>query len=123
MIENQSIKALIVTCNSKEVDLIASELQSNGASVVIATDYLNALLKVFETESNVILLKDDILDNSELCTRLRDLSGIPIIVIGNDRSNKAWVRAVELGGEAYVKETIGNGELIARIKAILRRYS
>ncbi|MCX6013200.1 MAG: response regulator [Chloroflexi bacterium] len=123
MIQNKLIKVLIVTQNSEEVDLITSALQSNGADVMIATDCLDALLKIFETESNVILLTEDMQNSSAVCTQLHNLSGIPVILLGDDSSKKAWQRAIELGAEGYFNKTIGQNELIARLKAILRRYN
>ena len=58
----------------------------------------------------------------ELSSRIRDESNVPIIIIGNSRNELAWVKAAAYGVDCYLPLSIGPQELVARIRALVRRY-
>jgi len=61
------------------------------------------------------------IDGFEVCRRLREWSPIPIIMLSarGDESDK--VKCLDLGADDYITKPFGAGELIARVKAVLRR--
>jgi len=58
----------------------------------------------------------------EACTELQNIFGVPVILLGEDPTEQAWVRAVEAGADFYLRKPFSYPVLIARVKAILRRY-
>ena len=96
------------------------------ASFIVADvpDYLEALLELDEFKPDIVIV-DEVLPGGngiEACSLLRNTFSIPVILLGEDSSDKAWMRAVEAGADLYLKKPFSYLELVARVKAILRRY-
>lgn len=71
---------------------------------------------------NMVILDEIIEDSLVVCRQFAE-KGIPVILVGRDRSQEIWRKAlIEAGAEFYVRKPIHHMELIARVKAILRRY-
>jgi two-component system KDP operon response regulator KdpE len=66
-----------------------------------------------------LLLPDG--DGVNVCRRLREWSDIPILVLSGIGDESTKIRALEAGADDYVTKPFGPGELIARLKAVLRR--
>ncbi len=60
-------------------------------------------------------------DGVDVCRRLREWSDIPILVLSGIGDESTKIRALEAGADDYVTKPFGPGELIARLKAVLRR--
>lgn len=58
----------------------------------------------------------------ELCSRIRQKSDVPIILLGNSNSEVSWVKAAAYGVDCYLTKPFGSRELAARIKTLVRRY-
>jgi len=85
---------------------------------------LKLYLKLGEFKLDIIIT-DEVLpsrDGIGACAQLRSNFGIPIILLGKDSTGKQWAKAVEAGADFYLKKPFGYKELVARVKAILRRY-
>jgi len=103
---------------------LVSALTRAGFSVAHVPNYLEALLKLDEFKPDIIIM-DEVLpsrDGIGACAQLRSNFGIPIILLGKDSTGKQWAKAVEAGADFYLKKPFGYRELVARVKAILRRY-
>jgi two-component system KDP operon response regulator KdpE len=61
------------------------------------------------------------MDGIELCRRLREWSGMPILVLSAIGEEQTKIEALEQGADDYVTKPFGPGELVARVKAALRR--
>ena len=61
------------------------------------------------------------LDGIELCRRVRRVSGTPIIVLSVKGEEESKVKALDAGADDYMTKPFGAGELLARVRAILRR--
>lgn len=61
------------------------------------------------------------LDGIELCRRVRRVAGTPIIVLSVKGEEEAKVKALDAGADDYMTKPFGAGELLARVRAILRR--
>ena len=102
-------------------------LTEAGFSVACVSDYLEALLKLDEFEPDMpdMIIVDEALpggDGTEVCSQLHSTFGIPVILLGRDSSGKAWKKAVEAGADFYLRKPFSRQVLVARVKAILRRY-
>ena len=81
-------------------------------------------LQTFEMELPDLVILDIMmpkLDGFEVCRRLREWSQIPVIMLSarGDESDK--VKCLDLGADDYITKPFGASELIARVKAVLRR--
>jgi two-component system KDP operon response regulator KdpE len=61
------------------------------------------------------------MDGLELCRRIRAVSGVPIIVLSVKGEERAKVEALDSGADDYVTKPFGTDELLARVRAALRR--
>jgi two-component system KDP operon response regulator KdpE len=114
---------LLVEDDLNIVDLIRSNLTARGFDVVVSVDG-HDVLRLVEIEAPDIVLLDLMLpgaDGFELCGRLRERSGVGIIVISARGGEGDKVRALNLGADDYMTKPFGVDELLARITATLRR--
>ncbi|CAD5973659.1 Sensory transduction protein regX3 [Planktothrix tepida] len=98
-------------------------LTKDGYTVTTATDGMTAL-KLFHKQVPDVILLDLMLpgiDGMELCWRIRAFSNIPILMLtAKDQDiDKIW--GLEAGADDYVTKPFNTRELLARIKAVLRR--
>ncbi len=116
-------KILVVDDERKIVDIISLNLKREGYEVVCAYDGEEALEICFKEEPELILL--DImmpkLDGFEVCKRIREKLQTPIIMLTARAEEIDKVLGFELGADDYVTKPFGVRELLARVKASLRR--
>ena len=104
-------------------DFIRRNLHARGFEVVEANNGLEAVA-LWERESPHLLILDIMMprmDGLEVCRRVREHSAVPIIVLTalDDESDK--VAALDLGADDYLTKPFGVEELLARVRAVLRR--
>ncbi|HRE47890.1 MAG TPA: response regulator transcription factor [Aggregatilineales bacterium] len=118
-----SEKILIIDDEEFTVNLIAHLLEKKGYEVIRAYRAEDGLRKAYRSHPDLVLL--DIMmpemDGFEVCRRLRELSDVPIIFITAKSDVKDVVKGLELGADDYIVKPFENEELIARIRAHLRR--
>ena len=116
-------KILIIEDDKKTASLIKLYLEREGFQTVIAYDGKQALeLAVLHRPSFVILdLMLPLVDGWEVCRRLRRSSGVPILILTARGEEIDRVSGLTLGADDYVVKPFSPRELVARVKAILRR--
>ena len=121
-----SAKILIVEDDPSLTELIKYKLESEGFSVEIEMDGEEGLYNAQDNAPDLILL-DWMLPNLsgiEICRRLRrhkNTKNIPIIMLTAKGEESDKIRGLETGADDYITKPFSPKELIARIKAILRR--
>ena len=116
-------KILVVDDEASIVTMLAYNLKKEGYDVVTAEDGEVALEK-FESENPDLLLHDIMMpkmDGYEVCRKIREKSNVPIIMLTARADEVDKVVGLEMGADDYVTKPFGNRELIARVKANLRR--
>ena len=116
-------KILVVDDEASIVTMLAYNLKKEGYDVVTAEDGEVALEK-FESENPDLLLLDIMMpkmDVYEVCRKIREKSNVPIIMLTARADEVDKVVGLEMGADDYVTKPFGNRELIARVKANLRR--
>ena len=123
MTENQRI--LIVDDEPQITRVLRTSLTSHGYEVRTAADGESALETFSDWRPDLVItdLSMPHLNGIELCRRLRTLSAVPIIVLSVKGEEKTKVEALDAGADDYVTKPFGMDELLARIRAALRRTS
>src|SRR5262249_44768735 len=116
-------KVLIVDDEARILRLVRSNLEPHGYKVLTAMDGESALTAAEMNDPDLIILDLMLprLDGFEVCRRLREFSTVPIIILTAKGEEVDKVRGLELGADDYLTKPFGVPELIARIKAVLRR--
>ena len=116
-------KILIVDDEARILRLVRSNLEPHGYKVLTAMDGESALTAAEMNDPDLIILDLMLprLDGFEVCRRLREFSTVPIIILTAKGEEVDKVRGLELGADDYLTKPFGVPELIARIKAVLRR--
>jgi len=116
-------RILVVDDEPAVSDLLVYNLRKAHYDVMVAADGREALRLARETPPNIILLDLMIpeVDGLDVCRELRKTSDVPIIMITARGEEIDRVVGLELGADDYVTKPFSIRELMARIKAVLRR--
>ncbi|MFQ5612704.1 MAG: response regulator transcription factor [Anaerolineae bacterium] len=118
-------RVLVVDDEPETVKYVSANLRARGYEVLTAEDGRKAL-KVFD-EAVVDLVVLDIMmpgpDGFEVCRAIRRQSEVPIIMLSARGQEKDIVRALNLGADDYLTKPFGVEEMLARVRAVLRRTS
>ncbi|WP_288570391.1 winged helix-turn-helix domain-containing protein [uncultured Mitsuokella sp.] len=118
------MQILVVDDEASIRELLSFNLKKNGYSVETAADGREALAKAAGMDLVLLDIMLPEVDGLEVCRRLKaDLqtSGIPIIMLTAKAEEIDRVLGLELGADDYVVKPFSMRELLARVKAVLRR--
>lgn len=118
-----TIKFLVVDDEKPLLDFVRKNLEVRGYQVLTAANGLEAL-GVFQREPIDFVILDVMMphmDGLETTRRIRENSNVPIIILTALGEESDKVRAFDLGADDYLTKPFGIGELLGRIKAVLRR--
>ena len=127
MEENKTVEAkktiLIVDDEKPIVDILLYNLEKEGYNIIEANDGEKAIEMAFNEKPNLILL--DIMlpkvDGLTVCKRIRNSLNIPIIMISARDEEIDKILGLELGADDYITKPFSVRELVARVKANLRK--
>jgi two-component system KDP operon response regulator KdpE len=114
---------LVVEDDKTLAQLLQENLQDEGYEVLLAHDGVQGL-QVFEAHDVDLVLLDIVMprmDGWETCRRIREISDVPIVMLSAKEDVLDRVRGLELGADDYVTKPFNSMELVARIRAALRR--
>lgn len=117
------IKVLIVDDNEQITSILAEYAKKEGYQPLVATDGETAL-DTFNEEQPDILLLDVMMpkiDGFSVCRQIRKISNVPIIMITARGEDFEKIMGLEIGADDYIVKPFSPGEVMARIKAIMRR--
>ncbi len=117
-------KILVVDDEPRVVRLVREILRAVGYQVIEASRGEEALEMVVMERPDLVLL--DILlpegiDGYEVCRRLREFSDVPVIMLTAKAQEKDLLRGFEVGADDYLTKPFSARELVARVRAVLRR--
>lgn len=118
-------KVLIVDDDTNICELLRLYLEKDGYDVIVANDGEAAVAAAGEKNLDIILLDIMLpkLDGWQVCREIRKTSDIPIIMITAKGETFDKVLGLELGADDYVVKPFDAKEVVARVKAVLRRSS
>ena len=117
------IRVLIVEDEESLADPLAFLLNKEGFAATVVTDGPSALAEFDRSGADIVLLDLMLpgMSGTEVCKQLRARSSVPVIMVTARDSEIDKVLGLELGADDYVTKPYSARELIARIRAVLRR--
>jgi DNA-binding response OmpR family regulator len=117
-------KILVVDDEPVQLKLTEQVLAGRGYEVIKAGSAQEAVRLIYEGKPDLVLL--DVMmpeiDGWQTCRLIREISGVPIIMLTGKRyAEDDIVRGLECGADEYLVKPVGNRELLARVRAVLRR--
>lgn len=122
---NDRPRILVVDDEPQLTRVLRTGLTSRGYDVRAAADGLSGIETFNDWHPDLVItdLAMPNVDGLELCRRLRRISQVPIIVLSAKGEEKTKVAALDLGADDFVTKPFGIDELLARVRASLRRAS
>jgi two-component system KDP operon response regulator KdpE len=116
-------RILVVDDEPQITRVLRRGLMTHGYEVEVAPDGVAALRMFTETPPDLVVTDLSMPDMGglDLCRKLRELSQLPIIVLSVRGEERTKVEALDAGADDYVTKPFGMDELLARIRAALRR--
>lgn len=118
-------RALLIDDDQRMFQLLANYLGQNGITLSHAVDGARGLAALEQGAFDVVLL--DVMmpgiDGLEVCRRIRQKSRVPVIMLTARGDETDRVVGLELGADDYIAKPFSPRELLARIRAVLRRAS
>ncbi|MGC5772168.1 response regulator transcription factor [Paenibacillus pabuli] len=114
---------LVVDDDQSIVELLRDFLENDNFHVMTAcdTDQAWAILQQHSIDCIVLDIMMPGPNGFELCRRIRGESNVPILFLSARSDDVDKIRGLTLGGDDYIVKTASPGEIVARVKAVLRR--
>ena len=116
-------RVLLIDDDVRLPDLLRSYLEQNGVALIHAPDGTRGLVMLEQGAYDAVLL--DVMmpgmDGLEVCRRIRTKSNVPVIMLTARGDETDRVVGLELGADDYVGKPFSPRELLARLRAVLRR--
>jgi len=119
----ENSRVLVVDDEPQITRVLKTVLSSQGYDVRTAPEGESALVNFKEWSPELVItdLYMPHMDGVELCRRIREMSSVPIIVLSVKGEERTKVDALDSGADDYVTKPFGIDELMARVRAALRR--
>lgn len=117
------LKVLIVDDNKQITSILEEYAKKEGYETIVAFDGEEAI-ELFEKEEPDIILLDVMMpkkDGFTVCREIREISNVPIIMITAKGEDYEKIMGLEMGADDYILKPFSPNEVMARIKAIMRR--
>lgn len=120
---NKQQTVLIADDEPQIREILSIYFKKEGFKVIEAADGAEALVQVQAGKPDIILLDImmPVLDGLEVCKQVRKISDIPIIMLTAKDSDDDRVLGLEIGADDYISKPFNTREVVARVKAVLRR--
>lgn len=114
---------LVVDDEAQIREILSLYLRKEGYQVVEAEDGAEAIVKVQQIEPQMVLLDVmlPILDGMEVCRQIRKFSRVPVILLTARAEDEDRIMGLDFGADDYIAKPFNPREVVARVKAVLRR--
>src|SRR5699024_10793547 len=116
--------AVLIDDEQRMLDLIALSLIPHGFRCIKET-YGKEALDTLKNESVSLVLLDIMMpemDGGEVCEKIREFSDVPVIMLTARSDKLDLVKGLDSGADDYITNPFDERELLARVKAMLRRF-
>lgn len=117
-------KVLAIDDDEQFLRLVDKVLSTNEFQVLKADGGQESLRLLFSEKPDIVLLDVAMprMDGWQVCQRIREISDVPIIMLtGKKKAEEDIVKGLDYGADEYLFKPVGNRELVARVRATLRR--
>lgn len=117
-------KTVLIVDDEEQIrELLSIYFSQEGFTVAEAADGAAALLTMQEVKPDMIILDImmPVLDGIEVCQQIRKFSTVPIIMLTSRTQDDDRILGLEIGADDYVAKPFNPKEVVARVKAVLRR--
>ena len=116
-------RVLVIDDDPNVSEVVAAYLEREGAIVVVRADGPSGLAAAIEDPPDLVVLDLMLpgLDGLEVCRRIQALAPVPVVMLTAKGDETDRIIGLELGADDYVSKPFSPRELVARIKAVLRR--
>lgn len=117
------VKILIADDNRQIISILEEYAKKEGYEPIIAADGFEAL-ELFKSQQPDLILLDVMMpkiDGFEVCREIRKTSNVPIIMITARGEDFEKIMGLDIGADDYIVKPFSPGEVMARVRAILRR--
>jgi two-component system response regulator MprA len=122
-VQNRSADILVVDDDRRITNMLRRALRAEGYDVRTANDGAEGLTRARERQPDLLVL--DLLmpgiDGLEVCRRLREEGDLPILILTAKDETEDRVRGLDTGADDYLVKPFDLDELLARVRALLRR--
>ncbi len=120
---NEGKTILVVDDEPRYLRLMEVNLSTEGYRVITAADGQQAIDRTAAEKPDLILLDVmmPVMDGFTACERIREFSAVPIIIITAKGEERDRVRGLDAGSDDYIVKPFSAQELLARVRAVLRR--
>jgi DNA-binding response OmpR family regulator len=125
MVANSERPTVLVVDDDQALRTLCHTALSPVYNVVTAENGQQALRELYRSRPDIVLLDVTmpVLDGWETCRRIRDLTDIPVIMLTAHSGDQDVARGLDIGADDYVTKPFSPVQLLARIRAALRRHS
>lgn len=116
---------LIADDNQEITDILSAYVEKEGYTPVIAADGIEAV-KMFEKYNPVLILLDVMMpykDGYQVCREIREKSDVPIMLITARGEDFERIMGLDIGADDYIVKPFSPSEVMARVRAVLRRMN
>jgi len=117
------VVVLVVDNDKRSLFIIKNILERDGYRVITANNG-SAAIRVFANETPDLVILDVVLplmDGFEVCRRIREFSELPVIIVTAKDSEADKIKGLDAGADDYITKPFMQGEVMARVRAVLRR--
>lgn len=119
-----STQVILVADDEPQIrELLALYFGKEGFAVEEAGDGAEAIVKVQQVKPSLLLLDImmPVMDGLEVCRQVRKISSIPIILLTARAEDEDRIMGLDIGADDYITKPFNPREVVARVKAVLRR--
>jgi two-component system response regulator RegX3 len=122
---SDALTILVVDDEPAWVGALGALLGRAGHRIVAAYDGDEALRRFRADRVDAVLLDLAMpgLDGAEVCRQIRAISDVPILIVSGERDRSVPTELLDLGADDYVRKGAPSSELLARIRAVVRRHA
>lgn len=119
------VRVLLIDDDARLFELLSSYLRQNGVDLEHARDGVSGLRALSERSFDAVLLDGMMpgMDGLEVLRRIRERGAIPVLMLTARGDEADRVVGLELGADDYVAKPFSSRELLARLRAVLRRMA
>ncbi|MDY6029592.1 MAG: response regulator transcription factor [Acidaminococcaceae bacterium] len=116
-------KILIADDEAQIREILRIYFEKENFEVIEAEDGAEAILKVQSAKPDIMLLDImmPVMDGIEVCKQVRKISDLPIIMVTAKEEDDDRIAGLEIGADDYITKPFNTREVVARVKAVLRR--